>query len=314
MNSIAEQPEAASVLTAAEPQMAPTPLDGLVVGLVAGWGNYPIEVARSLQVQGATVIVAAITGHASDHLRAYSDRFASFGVAKLGSHRRYFRRHGVQRVVLAGKIFKQRILFGPLGYVAALPDLATIRTFVPHFISRRKDGRDDTLLNAVADFYADAGMPIEAGTRYAPHLIAEAGVLTRRQPDYAARKDIEFGWSVAKAMGGLDIGQAVTVRDQAVLAVEAIEGTDACIARTGELCRRGGFTLIKVAKPQQDERFDLPTVGPHTIRSVAQAGGSVVVIEEGRTILIDREETLELADKLGVCVVSLSDCDAARAA
>ena len=297
-----------------KPGSAAAPLEGLVIGLVAGWGNYPIEVARSLKVQGATVVVAAIAGHASAELKAHADQFATFGVAKMGSHHRYFRRHGVQRVVLAGKIFKHLILFGPLGYISALPDLTTIRTFVPHFISRRQDGRDDTLLCAVADFYAAAGMPVEPGTRYAPHLIAEAGVLTRRQPDFAARKDIEFGWSIAKAMGGLDIGQAVTVRDQTVLAVEAIEGTDACIARTGELCRKGGFTLIKVAKPQQDERFDLPTVGPHTIRSLAEAGGAAVVIEEGRTILIDREETLELADRLGVCVVSLSDYAVSKAA
>ena len=282
-------------------------LDGLIVGIVAGWGNYPIEVAKSLKARGATVVVAALAGHASPQLREHADQFADVGLAKMGAHRRYFRRHGVQRVVLAGKIFKQRILFGRFGYASVLPDWTTIRTFVPHFISRRKDGRDDTLLHAVVDFYGEAGMPVEPGTHYAPHLLAEAGVLTERQPNYAIQKDIEFGWSIAKAMGALDVGQAITVRDQAVLAVEAIEGTDACIQRTAVLCKKGGFTLIKVAKPQQDERFDLPTVGPNTIRAVADARGSAIVIEEGKTILIDRGETLQLADQLGVCIVSLCD-------
>jgi DUF1009 family protein len=116
--------------------------------------------------------------------------------------------------------------------------------------------------------------------------------------------DIEFGWSIAKQMGGLDVGQSVTVRDRTILAVEAIEGTDACIVRTGQICTRGGFTLVKVAKPQQDMRFDVPTIGPQTIEKMKLAGGKVIAIEAGKTILINREKTLQMADELGIAILS----------
>jgi DUF1009 family protein len=143
------------------------------------------------------------------------------------------------------------------------------------------------------------------GTDYATQLIAEPGVLTKRGPPPRIEADIEFGWNMAKSMGELDIGQSVTVRDRTILAVEAIEGTDACILRTGPLCPRGGFTLVKVAKPQQDMRYDLPTIGPRTIQCMERAGGTAIAIEAGKTILLERERTLQLANKAGVSLVSL---------
>ncbi len=118
--------------------------------------------------------------------------------------------------------------------------------------------------------------------------------------------DIEFGWQIARQMGGLDVGQSITVRDQTVLGVEAVEGTDALIARTGQLCPRGGFTLIKVAKPNQDMRFDVPTIGLRTVENVIKAGGTSIAIESHRTILVDREATLAYASQHGVSIIALS--------
>ncbi len=141
----------------------------------------------------------------------------------------------------------------------------------------------------------------------APQLMAEAGVLTRRHPNRRERLDIEFGWSIARQMGQLDIGQSIVVRDRTVLGVEAIEGTDALIARTANLCPRGGFTLIKVAKPQQDMRFDVPTIGLRTIEQLHQAGGSAIAIEAGKTIFVDRDATIKRANQLGIAIASLSN-------
>jgi DUF1009 family protein len=142
------------------------------------------------------------------------------------------------------------------------------------------------------------------GTNFAPELLAEQGVLSKRSPSFAEQKDIEFGWKIAKQMGDLDIGQGVTVKDQTVLAVEAVEGTDALLVRTGQICPRGGFTLVKVAKPQQDLRFDLPTVGLRTLQLLHQAGGTCLAIEAGKTIVVEREEFIDYAAKNRIAIVA----------
>lgn len=144
----------------------------------------------------------------------------------------------------------------------------------------------------------------ESALNYCPELLVKHGFLTRRKPTPAQWTDIRFGWEMAKEMGRLDIGQSVIVNDTAVIAVEAIEGTDQCIRRAGELCRRG-FTVVKVAKPQQDLRFDVPTVGLKTIQTMHEAGGRVLAIEAGMTIFLDQQEVIDLADKLGIAVVSV---------
>ena len=139
-------------------------------------------------------------------------------------------------------------------------------------------------------------------------------MLTRRRPTAKEAGDIAFGWKLAKEMGRLDVGQSVAVKDRAVLAVEAIEGTDRNILRAGELCRAGGFTVVKVAKPMQDMRFDVPTVGERTIRSMQEAGGKVLAIEANKTIVIDVDKTVESANRLGICIVSLTAEQAVAAA
>ncbi len=131
------------------------------------------------------------------------------------------------------------------------------------------------------------------------------GQLTRRGPTPAQRKDIEFGWTLAKEMGRLDVGQSVAVKDRAVLAVEAIEGTDECIRRAGAFCRAGGFTVVKVAKPQQDMRFDVPTIGVGTLEDDGRAGGRVLAVEAGRTIIVDEPEVIEFANRHRMVIVAL---------
>jgi DUF1009 family protein len=274
------------------------------IGIVAGWGEYPIAVARALREKGHIVVVAAVHGHAPKEIEALSDHLKWIGVCKLGGMQRFFQQHNVKHVCLSGKLFKDRILFHGWGWMDHFPDWECVKTMLPIFYSRYRNTSDDSLLGAVVASFSRRDIKTIPGTEFAPQLLAEAGVLTRRKPSNSEIADIDFGWTIAKQMGGLDIGQSVTVRDRTILAVEAIEGTDACIVRTGQICPRGGFSLIKVAKPQQDMRFDVPTIGPQTIERMKLSGGKALGIEAGKTILINREKTLQMADENDITIFS----------
>ena len=161
------------------------------------------------------------------------------------------------------------------------------------------------MLSVIDEFAAD-GLHFESALNLCPELLVRPGVLTRRPPTAGEEADIAFGWDLAREMGRLDVGQSVAVKERAVLAVEAIEGTDRAILRAGELCRAGGFTVVKVAKPQQDMRFDVPTVGCTTIETLHKAGGRVLAIEADETIFLDQAETVALADRYGMTIVALA--------
>ncbi len=275
------------------------------IGLIAGWGRFPIAVAETIRGAGGSVVCVSIAGHACDSLANVCDASLTAGVGRFRRHIAFFRRHGVTEVAMAGKLFKNEILYsGRSPLIEHRPDLTCLRTFAPLLWGRRRDARDDRLLTAVIDTYRRNGLTMAAATDLAPGLLAQAGNLTGGGISTRLQTDINFGWKAAKTMGGLDIGQAVTVRDGTIIAVEAIEGTDACIDRTGELCQRGGWTLVKVAKPNQDMRFDVPTIGPQTVRRVAAAGGAAIAIEAGRTILLDRQETIATAKSMGITIVA----------
>jgi DUF1009 family protein len=270
------------------------------VGLLAGSGRFPILFAEKARQLGIPVVCVGIRYEASPELEPLVERFYWSGVARMGRMIRCFRRERVRHVVMAGKIQKTR-MHTPLRWLRLWPDWRTVRFWL---LRRRRDNRDDTLLLGLIDEFAADGMTFASALDYCPELLVNAGILTRRTPTPAEAIDIEFGWQLAKEMGRLDVGQSVAVRERAVLAVEAIEGTDRAILRAGELCPRGGFTVVKVAKPQQDMRFDVPTVGRETIETLRKAGGRVLAIEAGRTIVIDQDETVALADKYGIAIVA----------
>ena len=292
-------------LAAAKPEICNLKSEIRRIGLVAGWGRFPLLVARSLKALGYEVHCVALAGHADPALAEICDSHVHCGVARLGQHIRFFRRRGVTRATLAGKLFKDKLLFGRWGWLSLVPDWTTIRALFPIFIQGQQDRRDDTLLAVVVNEYARGGITMAPATDFAPELLAQAGQLTRRGPTAAEEQDIDFGWRLAKEIGRLDIGQCVAVKGRAVIAVEAVEGTDACIRRAGELCAQGGFTVVKVAKPQQDMRFDVPTIGLGTIENLVTAGASVLAIEAGKTIVIDRDEVVARADKHGLAIVAV---------
>jgi UDP-2,3-diacylglucosamine hydrolase len=270
------------------------------IGLIAGWGRLPVLFAEKARSQNIPVVCVGIRGMADRAaLEPHCHKFYWTRLAALGRPIRCFRRAGVQRWTMAGKVFKVQ-LFSPARWITLFPDLRMIR----FWFRRRADNADDTLTLAMIDEYAREGLVCTSALDLVPELLVRQGVLTRRQPNSREEADIEYGWRLAKEMGRLDVGQSVAVRDRAVLAVEAIEGTDAAIRRAGELCRAGGFVVVKVAKPQQDMRFDVPTVGPSTIESMKAAGGKVLAIEADKTILIDEAETVRLADAAGIAIVA----------
>ena len=270
------------------------------VGLLAGSGRFPILFAEKARQLGLPVVCVGIRGEAPPELAGLVDRFDWAGVAKLGRMIRLFKRAGVGHIVMAGKIEKKQMHL-PLRILRFLPDWRGLRFW---FKRSRKDNKDDSLLLGIIDEFAADGMAFASALDFCPELLVREGVLTKRGLSAAEAQDVAFGWHLAREMGRLDVGQSVAVRERAVLAVEAIEGTDRNIRRAGELCPRGGFVVVKVAKPQQDMRFDVPTVGEATIETLHQAGGRVLAIEAGKTILLDEPATIALADRYGITIVA----------
>ncbi len=273
------------------------------IGLLAGSGRFPILFAEAARRQGLSLACVGIQYEASDELRTLCGSFHQVGVAKMGRMIRAFRREGVRRAVMAGKVTKN-VIYTPWRILQLTPDLRTLKWW---YRRTRPDNRDDSLLfSVIAEFERD-GITFASALDFCPELLVKEGVLTRRVPTLSEQKDIQFGWNLAKEMGRLDVGQSVAVKEQAALAVEAIEGTDRCIERAGQLCRAGGWALVKVAKPQQDMRFDVPTIGVTTIENLHKAGAKVLAIEAGKTILLDQPEVIALANRYGLSIVAVAN-------
>ncbi|CAE7365798.1 lpxI [Symbiodinium sp. CCMP2456] len=255
--------------------------DRPAVGVLAAWGRLPIVVAESMRDAGYRVVCLGVRHHAvkADY-DGIADAFHWIGPSQLGTAIRLFRRYGVERATMAGK-FHKVTLYQPGALIRYLPDWTGAKAFYSHFVGHSADRKDDTLLGRIVEVFATGGVTMEPATDFAPGLLVEEGL-----------------------MGRLDVGQSVCVKGRAAIAIEAIEGTDLCIRRAGELCRGGGFTVVKVAKPNQDMRFDVPTVGVQTLQSMKEAGARVLAIEAGLTILLDPAEFRAYADRHRLTVVA----------
>jgi hypothetical protein len=237
----------------------------------------------------------------SEELRQYCEYMHVGSLARIGKAISVFKRKQVKEIVMAGKIEK-KVMLNPWVWFQHLPDWRAVHMMWKY---ARRDRKDDTLLLAVIQEFARDGLHFQSALKYCPELLVTHGFLTKRHPSSSQWKDINFAWEIAKEMGRLDVGQSIAVSERAVIAVEAIEGTDECIRRAGTLCRKGGFTVVKVAKPQQDMRFDVPTIGLGTLRTMADVGGKVLAIEAGRTIVLDEPEVIRFANEHGLVIVSL---------
>ena len=264
------------------------------LGIIAGGGAFPITVAKTAKERGERVVGA---GFASDTDPAFPERCDAFVWLKLGQLGRlidFFTAHGVTHVVMAGPINKPRAL-------DLRPDWRAAK-----LLFSTKTRGDDALLRAVTAELEREGMHVVAPHLYSPDLLAPEGVLTRRKPTEREQEDISFGWNVSRSLGAFDIGQCLVVRERIVLAVEAIEGTDAAIRRGGQLGGPGAV-VVKRPKPAQDRRLDMPAVGPDTLRVMAEVGATCLAVEAGGCIFFEQGHTLEFADANGIAIVSLPE-------
>ena len=262
------------------------------VGLLAGIGALPVECAKSARVQGYEVYVVALLPETDDRLKDYATEYQEISVFKVGKILSYLKKKQITQVTMIGKVTKE-LLYAH----KAMPDFKTVQILMG--LPNRKD---DTVMQALVEAVETTGAKVVDQTALIRPLMPLAGTLTKREPSAEEKQDMEFGFRMAKEIGRLDVGQTVVVKNLAVMALEAIEGTDACIRRGGQLAR-GGAVVAKTAKPQQDNRFDLPTVGMDTIKSMIAGGASVIVMQAERTLLVDREQVLKLADENNICVV-----------
>ena len=274
-------------------------------GLICGGGKFPLMVAEGAKRAGHHVVAVGLRDYADPQIATLVDEFYWANIVRLGQCIRILRQAGCQRAILAGSIRKADMYrkSGIARVLHYLPDWTTFRLW----FFRLADKRNDTVLTGIADEFAEKGIILEDCVKYTPESMASEGVMTSRGLSAAQEKDIEFGWHIAKNMGRLDIGQSIAVKEQEVIAVEAIEGTDQMIKRAAELCRSGGWCHIKVGKPNQDMRFDVPTIGPDTIENLHRSGAKVLCVEARKTLMVDRDALLRLADKYGMIVVGRRD-------
>lgn len=265
------------------------------IGLIAGNGKFPLIFAQEAKRVGAEVVALAIKKETNPSLENLVDRIHWVNVGQLGDLIEICKKEGITRAVMAGQVRHTR-LFGQVRLDArAMALLAGV-----------KDKKANSLLGAVADELLREGIELIDSATYLSHLLPSPGILTRRKPTQKEWRDIEFGHKMAKEIAGLDIGQTVVVKDQTVLAVEGMDGTDRTIKRGGRL-GRGDVVVVKVSKPQQDRRFDLPIIGERTIEVLKQAKAKVLAFSARSTILLNREKVVKSANQNGVSLVAVKE-------
>jgi UDP-2,3-diacylglucosamine hydrolase len=264
------------------------------IGLIAGNGKFPLIFAEEAKQKGITLVAVAHRGETSKAIEQLADAVTWVYVGELGKIIRTFHRAGVKEAVMVGGIQKVRL------FSNFRPDLRGAA-----FLARLRSREDDRLLRGVAEELEGEGIRVLESTMFLDQIIPSEGVLTSCSPTSEQWEDVRFGFQMAKEVGRLGIGQTVVVKNRVVLAVEAIDGTDAAIRRGGDLVR-GGIVVVKVSKPQQDLRFDVPTVGMETIRTVYESKGAVLAIEADKTIVLEKAELVTQADRWGIAVVAVS--------
>jgi UDP-2,3-diacylglucosamine hydrolase len=261
-------------------------------GLIAGNGRFPFLVLEGARRAGCEVAVAAIREETDPAIEKVAERLTWVGIGQLGRMIRFFKREGVEKAIMAGQVKHVQIFSG------ALPDVRMLKMLLS--LPRRNT---DALIGGVAAELAREGIELIDSTYFIKDQLPAEGVLTKRAPSSAERADLEYGLEVAREIARLDLGQTIVVRARACVAVEAMEGTDETVRRAGRLAR-GRLTVVKVAKPNQDMRFDVPVVGVPTVETMVGAGATCLCLTAGKTLMFDREEMLRLAERHRISVVA----------
>lgn len=269
------------------------------IGLLAGCGRFPLFFAKAAKKCGSEVIAVAIKNETSKEINDLVEHVEWFDIGSLQGMIDVFRKAGITKMVMAGGVTKATM------FQNIVPDARFLKVFAK-VRNSNKANNDDALLRQLCEEFETEGIHVCDSTTYLSVLLPEKGVLTKRQPTDEEKLDIEYGHKIAKQIAGMDIGQTIVIKKQVILAVEAIEGTDKAIMRGGELgC--GDVTVVKVARPTQDMRYDIPTVGIETINTLKKAQAKCLAFEEGKTLLLDREEVIRLADEAGIAIVVMPE-------
>ncbi len=267
------------------------------IGIIAGAGQFPALVARTAKAAGAKVFICGFTGHTEEQLAQEADDFTIINIGQLGKLLKFFHGHKVKQLCLAGAIKKPNIL-------DIKPDLRATKLFFK--LTKNKQG-DDALLRTIAAELQSEGFEVVQAANLVPGLHAPAGVLTKTAPSQEHWESIRYGWPIGKSLGAYDIGQCLVVYKKMVVAVEAMEGTDATLERGGSLSK--DCIAIKMSKPGQDSRTDLPAIGLNTVNILAGHGYLCLAYEAGKTLFFDRDEAVKLADKHGIAIVGVEEKD-----
>lgn len=260
-------------------------------GLIAGNGQFPFLVVEGARRNGASLSVVAIKEETDKRIDEVADDVAWVGIGQLGKMISHFKSGGVTKAIMAGQVKHVQIFSG------ALPDARMLK-----MLWNLPKRNTDALIGGVADELAKEGIELIDSTHFIRDQLAIEGVMTKRAPTDIERGNIEYGLHIADEIARLDLGQTIVLRAKACVAIEAMEGTDATIRRAGELAK-GKLTVVKVAKPDQDMRFDVPVVGVPTIETMIAAGATCLSVTAGKTLIFDRDQMLALADKNGICLV-----------
>ena len=263
------------------------------LGLIAGNGKFPILFAREARGRHIKIVAVGIKGDTSLILRFFCDKFFWVGVGELKKLFDFFKREGIKKVIMAGQVNPNNLFDSKVTFDQEFQKL----------FAALRDRKADTIFTAVADKLKENGMELLDSTFLLEKYLAPKGTLTRRGPTEKELTDIDFGRGIAKSMGSLDVGQTVVVKDKAIVAIEAMEGTDQAILRGGTISQQGAV-IVKTAKPKQDNRFDIPVIGPRTIQAMIKCKASCLAVDAGKTLIIDREKCVQLADRVGICILA----------
>jgi DUF1009 family protein len=262
-------------------------------GLIAGNGKFPFMVVEGARQSGARMVVAAIREETDPSIEELAERVEWVGIGQLGRMIRFFKDEGVEKAIMAGQVKHVQI------FSRAVPDARMLKVLLK--LPRRNT---DSLIGAIAAELQSEGIELINSTYFLQQHLPQSGVLTRRQPDKHEREDIEYGLEIAREIARLDLGQTIVVRGKACVAIEAMEGTDETIRRAGRLIKKR-LTVVKIAKPNQDMRFDVPVVGVPTIETMVEAGATCLCITAGKTLMFDREEMIRVANERKIAIVAV---------
>ncbi len=268
------------------------------IGLIAGGGQFPLLFSKKAAKQGYNVFAVGFKSETDPSLSKAVEELKWLYVGQISKLIKYFKKQNITQAVMLGSMNKTQI------FKDIRPDFKALA-----FIAKNLITHDDSVLRSLSDLLLSHGIEIMPSTFLLPELISPQGLWTKRKPDKAQMKDIYQGWKITRQIGKLDIGQCIIISDGSVLAVEAIDGTDATILRGGKLAGKNGAVVIKLCKPNQDLRFDLPSCGIQTIETMNDAGIKVLVVEANKSLTFDREEMITLADKYNITIMGYTDDD-----